>query len=884
MLRVSNKSCIRELAQKSFLACKTRNIIAIVAIALTTILFTSIFTIAMSINTSFQESNFRQVGGYAHGGFKYLTEEQFAQLKDDPLIADYAVRRLAGFATGDAFCKNQVEISFSDPNCAKWMYLDPVEGRLPQEGTNEAATDLEVLKLLGVEPQLGAEFTIPIDVDGQKTSQTFTLCGWWEKDPMIVVNHVLIPESRVNTILDEIDFVESKHQNLIGSWNMNVMFKSTHHIERNLNTILQNHGYQSSQQTEENYIAIGVNWGYTGAQIAQNMDFSMMLTIVILLLLIILTGYLMIYNIFQISVVHDIRFYGTLKTIGTTGKQIKALLRQQAGILCMIGIPIGLFLGWQVGAKLTPVILSRLNDMVIDALSMSPMIFIGAAAFSVFTVFLSCAKPGRIAARVSPIEAVRYTEGMSVSKRTRKGNQNFSVFDMAFANIRRNKSKTLVTILSLTLAVVLLQTTALFTNGFDMDKYLDQHAVSDFIVADARYFHSNWRSEEQALSPEVIETIQAQGDIKDGGVIYGQTTAVVEYIPEEYYRKLYQYRPTEEVEQNLQSAEKNEDGQVMTHVQTFGMEPYVLDRLQVVEGDVITLHEPNRHAIAAVYEQDDYGKVIPDSHWAQLGDIITLRKVDVWEYYDLETGEIYESREAARDRAYGVRPLQYTDTEFEVTALVMVPHTIGYRWYGNDQFVLNDTQFKEMTGTDDILLYAFDTTEETREDMEHFLQEDTNTNHTTCDYESKLTYQNEFQSFRTMFLMLGGILSFIIGIIGILNFFNVILTSIITRKREFAMLQSIGMTGKQLRIMLVWEGLFYALGSVLVAFVLFIVLGPLAASVLSGMFWFFTYRPTWIPLLIVTPIFALLGCIIPLIVYHSVSKQTIVERLRETED
>ena len=65
---------------------------------------------------------------------------------------------------------------------------------------------------------------------------------------------------------------------------------------------------------------------------------------------------------------------------------------------------------------------------------------------------------------------------------------------------------------------------------------------------------------------------------------------------------------------------------------------------------------------------------------------------------------------------------------------------------------------------------------------------------------------------RAMFLMLGGALSFIVGLVGVLNFFNAILTGITVRKREFAVLQSIGMTGKQLKTMLVYEGLLYALG------------------------------------------------------------------------
>ncbi|MDE6319787.1 MAG: ABC transporter permease, partial [Lachnospiraceae bacterium] len=87
-MNVSNRKCIRRLSVASFKAAKVRNIITIAAIALTTILFTVIFTVAMSIKHGFEQSNFRMAGGYNHGSFKFLTEEQFEELKDDPLIKE----------------------------------------------------------------------------------------------------------------------------------------------------------------------------------------------------------------------------------------------------------------------------------------------------------------------------------------------------------------------------------------------------------------------------------------------------------------------------------------------------------------------------------------------------------------------------------------------------------------------------------------------------------------------------------------------------------------------------------------------------------------------------------------------------------------------------
>ena len=67
-MNVSNGKCIRDLSRKSLRANRTRNLIAVLAIALTTVLFTSLFTIAMSINDGIQQNNFRQVAASPTAG------------------------------------------------------------------------------------------------------------------------------------------------------------------------------------------------------------------------------------------------------------------------------------------------------------------------------------------------------------------------------------------------------------------------------------------------------------------------------------------------------------------------------------------------------------------------------------------------------------------------------------------------------------------------------------------------------------------------------------------------------------------------------------------------------------------------------------------------
>lgn len=885
-MNVANQKCIRRLSMKSMKAAKTRNLIAILAIALTAVLFTSLFTVALSINHSIQQANFRQAGGWSHGTFKYMTEEQFQELKTDPLIRQYGLRRFLGMPDGLPFQKSHVEIGYSDANQAHWMYCDPVEGRLPAEGTNEAATDTRVLELLGVEPVLGNKFTMTFDVDGTEVTETFILSGWWKYDEAIVANHVLIPGSRAQAIYDQVGVGSGIGKDgMTGSWNMDVMLGSSLHIEQDMNKILENHDYQNEGRSMgDNYISIGVNWGYTSSQMTNNIDPITVVAIVGLLLIIIFTGYLIIYNVFQISVSNDIRFYGLLKTIGTTGRQLRRMIRQQALLLSLAGIPLGLLIGYGVGIKLTPVILSRLNGVVQDTVSASPLIFIGSALFALVTVMISCRRPGRIAAEVSPVDAVRYTEGTGHKKAIRKAQSGASLPQMAWANLGRSRNKTTVTVISLSLAVVLLNMTVTFTNGFDMEKYL-VNMVSDFIVADAGYFQTgNLWSSDRALPEDVISNLESQPGVEAGGRVYGQSSPVEEFVTEDYYRAMNsKWNDKDTLDHSVAFMEKNEEGLLADRAQLYGMERYAIDKLRVLDGDLSKLHEPGGRYVAAVYSEDDYGNAQMDSHWAKIGDTVTLRYVEEYEYYDPNTGEIFDPDNIPEDQPYRYRAKTYQDIDYEVAALISVPSSLSYRYYGTDEFVLNDQTFIRDTGTDSVMYYACDTDDESTAAMEAFLSDLTNEQVPQFDYESKATYAEEFDAFRNMVLMLGGVLSFIIGFVGVLNFLNAILTSILTRRREFAVLQSIGMTGRQLKTMLIWEGLYYALGAVAASLALSVVSGPLLSNVLGSMFWFFTYRFTVLPILCVAPIFVILGIALPLTIYRAVSRQSIVERLRETE-
>ena len=898
MMRVANKKVIRRISFESMKTGKWKNLVAVLAIALTTVLFTALFTILLSFRDGYEAHNFRRVGSYSHGGFKYLTEEQVQELSGDREIKEYGLRRIVGVAKEAPFHKNQVEISFCDENMARWMFMEPENGRLPGEGTNEAATDTTILALLGIEPVIGTEFTMTFDVDGTEVTETFVLSGYWEYDPVITANHVLIPLSRTEEIFEKYEI--SFKDEMTGTWNMDIMLNNSYRIIEKIPAILERHGYQEENRYEDNYIPTGVNWGYISSEVFGNVDITFILAVAAMLALIIFTGYLIIYNVFRISVTGDIRFYGMLKTIGATGRQLKSIIRRQAFCLSVLGIPIGLLLGWALGGGLTGIVISEMSE-VRNQVSADLWIFIGASLFSLFTVFVSCSRPGKLAASVSPVEAVRYTESEIFTKREKSGSvgKGASLSKMARANLGRSRSKTVVTVTSLALSLVLLNITVTLSKGFDMDKYLRDIKV-DFLVADASYSQFRW-DYDMGISEDMIAELERQGGIAEGGRTYGNRSGesigedgiCYQYITEEIYRSRRDYWEEERLQYWVET-ENREQGLIQDNVQIYGMEPFILDQIRVVEGDLSRLYgEGNYIAAVSHHGSDMYG------NWAEPGDKVLIRYADELEYFNPFTGEIYPDHDSIRDdEPYRTRPLGGQLVEYEVAAIVEIPTEFSYRYWFTTEFVLNADTFKEHSGTDSIMYYAFNMEEtgegsENSEDyensvdyesnMENFLADYTENVDSRCSYESKATFEASFESMKRMYIILGGVLSFIVGLVGTLNFVNVIITGVLSRKRELAILQSVGMTGKQLKSMLILEGLYYELGSVAAALLLTLVSMPLASRMMDGMFWFFSYHFTVIPILAVMPVFVLLGVWIPWAAYRFLSKRSVVERLREAE-
>lgn len=858
MRKVKNQKVIRNLSDKSFRASRTRNTIAVLAIALTSMLFTTLFTIGLGSVENFQQQTMRQSGGDSHGVIKDITMEEYEALKDHPLIKESAACEvLADNVANPEFLKRHVELWYVPEYHYPHRYLEIEEGRAPEKA-DEVLVDEVTMELLGLPKKTGQEITLSLQVgmaDPAAEDRTFTVTGILKADPAMNTGFVVTSEDYLTKYAEEIKTAEREEYAMTGRIDMDVNFSNSFNIQKKLEQVITESGY-SVTEGDKNYLSSNVNWAYVSDS-AQS-DPMTMGAVAGGLFIILLTGYLIIYNVFQISVVKDIRYYGLLKTIGTTGRQIRKIVRRQAWKLAVAGIPLGLVTGFFVGKGIVPLVVERSAYQGSDVqVSLNPWIFAGAILFSLATVWISTRKPARIAGRVSPIEAVRYTEDQNEKKKEKKGTDGGKLWRMALSNLARSKGRTVIVILSLSLSVILLNSIFTVTSSFSMDQFLKKFVVSDFLIANAEYFNSEYYGvkegiEEISLSESFIRACEEEDGFERGGRLY---------MSNEVGLEAETYQPTENVMTdengefyNMFGSEKvpyqrNEDGNYRTTF--YGLEDYPLEKAEPFESetDLSVIKEKlatGKYLLGAV-ATDDNDQVIEDEIYYHAGDHVTLVMKDG------EKRE-FEILSLIKENYYGLTNRMGSQFAFYTTADV----------------------FLSMESPDYLMSYEFDVEDGREAQFEEFLENYTTTQEPLMHYESKQKWLDEFNGLTGLFTLVGGVLTMVVGVIGILNFVNATLTGIVTRKREFAIMEAIGMTKRQLTRMLMLEGLYYAGFTILCSLAGGCLLSVTLVRILADGMWFMEYQFILWPMLIVFPILLLLGVLVPYLAYLPQRRESVV--------
>lgn len=841
-MKVKNKAIIKKLSHRMLDAKKKKNIISALAIVLTTVLFTAVFTIGGSMVKSTRESTMLQVGTSAHAGFERLTKEQFDIASKDPKIHGVSYNIYVGNAINPEFKNFPVEVRSREDLDAKYTFSEPEEGRMP-ERRNEIAASSLVLKDLGVPCELGEAVTLDILVNEKTIRQTFTLVGYWEGNQGMMVQNVNVSRAFAEEVAPtpKEPYYANK-SNYSGYIDMELNFATAWNIQKQADALMERCGFDPQQ------VKCGVNWAYETDSIEPADAF----VLAGLLLLIVLSGYLIIYNVFYLNVFHDIRFYGLLKTIGTTGRQLRKIVRKQAWRLCLFGIPAGLLIGWCAGRVLAPIMMGVLEQQV-DAYSANPLIFVGATIFTVFTVHISCIKPCRMAARISPVEAMKYT-GQKTRKKSRR-THGFHTWSMAAANLGRNKKKLALVAGSLSLSLIILNSVYTTVQGFDMDKFLESVMISDYMVTDRSIVQYLGYRELQGVTKEFEEALRNQEGVENLSEIYQSGS-----------NHVFSDTEWERMEQIMQEPEF---GEALEHLED-------LERIKESKSDFFTFYGIDEQLAEEIMVD---GKPL-DWNVFQSGDYILVNQ------YNTVTNE----NNMPLFQVGGSVKLTFengAEKEYQILGMTELPNAVGDQSYGYPfevECILPAEELKAQEGEMQPMRVIFDAKEGYEEAVTSWLKAVCDGTENSLAYKTKGDYLEEFGKMRQMYSIAGGALSLILAMIGILNFVNVITTSILSRKQEFAMMESIGMTvGQQKRIL--WaEGLFYAAITILLSVSLGSIVSYGVVKAVTAQMWMFRYQFTLTPILLSIPFLLLITWLVPEICYRRMRRATVVERLRDVEN
>lgn len=862
----NNTEVIKRLSKRYFKKNRIRNLAAILAIMLTAFLFTSITSLVFSMSSSIQLSMQMQKGSKADGDIRYLTEEQYQELQNSDFIKEAGCRRFVGFASNAS--GHMVEINYADPVQQELTFCTPTHGKAPKKA-NEIATTDQALEALGVKAKVGETVLVEFTLRGKTYQYEMVVSGWWEAandtGSLLIVSEQFVkdnPDLFINTY--------AKDREIAGTYMADVVLKDKRHIQKQLQEFALSVGGEPEQMNADNYIACSQN--QVGNAMLQP---GMMMSAIVFVLLFVVSGYLLIYNIFDISVMQDVRQYGLLRTIGTSTRQIKKIVNRQAIWLTLIGLPLGLIFGFLVSKMLLPVVMKffQANSLNAMKVSVSPFIFLIASVFTIFTVIISTRKPAKKAAKISPLEAIRYTGQENKKTKKTKRTHGAKLSYMAFSNLGRNKRRSVFIVLSMLLCIVLFNSIIVITQSMDEEKWISRSTKTDFTVYNSVAVNgvSPFQYREDGLPASVVNLINQQKGVEKERILYRNTrddsdvtvdykfedlVCIAEETEEDYVSKAY------ENGSSLRIVPGTEDGYFGN---VFGVSEAFWEDVTIYEG------EDNPDVLKEKMETGDYVIV---------GTII-----------DRLTGEAEEETQLQQQLQVGDSITFSKDGKEEKTCTILAKATVvateyetyaganGATYIGGDApfLYMSDTKFKELYEEPTIFSYSFNAGQGQKENLEGFLADFTGEN-TSVAYTSTKLLQEQLASNRNIVLLVG-------GMIGVINFTNMMVTNIITRRHEFAAMQSIGMTNRQLRRLIMDEGLYYAAGADVIGGLLAVILGTtVLKNVLnSPSMWYFTLRFTLVPALFIAVIYLILAAVIPVVVLHFFNKGSVVERLRTVQ-
>lgn len=802
-----------KLAASNIKTNKSRTVLISISVMLTTMLLTVIALSGYGFAKE-QRVNAAKRYGEHFGGYVRVSNEIYEKMKIHGEFLD--VGKMTNFASVSLEDADGI-LSYMDETAQKLGHVSTSEGTLPVK-ENEIAGQKGFFESAGFKnPRIGDRVSLSYRIgDAYVTTGEFVISGF-------------MAESEANDL-----------KKVYGAYVSEAFFENAVLEEdRSYNVVFKVKGAEelNEDQMKEKIENLAEELGLDKTQVVINTAYLMWLldpgieTIGIcsvIAILVVLFSALVIYNIFYVGIIQKVQEYGKLRALGTTKKQIKNILLKEGMILAGIGVAAGLLLGtlvsnlffqWLMGEMYKDL---SMTDMETVSVFNLPLMLL-AAAISFITVYISLIKPMRVAAGISPVEAMRYQEDSVKGKGTRNGYSSINVMRLTMSNLARNKKRTLTTIFTMGLSCVMFVVIANVAGNMDAAyEARKQVEKGDFYIAldcnanDTAYPENNLNHVQQQnlMSDEWLDQIRSLD-----GVTKVETRKAIRALRENV---------------------NGEDDELYTAVLALSKEDY--QKLEAECGiiDYDSANRNNEIVFGSDYWMDTYGY--------KIGDEVKLT------FYDGDreipmTFTLTGSTEAGS---------MFMLTQEQLEALNLTENMTVDVWVSCEKDKLASVQsaLEEMTAGSEY--YELNTYQDAY----------------------KLSNMGVVMTKGALYALLG-----IIGVIGFMNMANTLITSIITRRRELGILQAIGMTKKQLSYMLQMEGLVFTAGTLLVSLSFGNLLGYLAWMKCKAehIFGISTYSVPIAELLAMTGILFVLQMVLSGYMSGYLQKEALIERIRHQE-
>ena len=836
---------LNTLTRRSLKLNLRRTIATIIGIILSAAMICATIAIAASFQDLFVQSA-KSTDGNFHATFYDVNPEQVKYISDNAYTEVSMLSRNLGFARFDQSTREYRPYFYFkeyDATALRHMPIKLTAGRYPEKA-GELLISEEVLESGGEAYRIGE--TIAFDFGERTDTEEEPLPA---DQPFDETEQFVSTSTRAYTITGYIEKPHFEHFSSIpGFTAVAYLDPAAIGADDAVNvSILGKNPRQVYDRVPEMAAAAGVTDYAYNNEILKYMGISrneravnMLYSVAAIIILLIAVGSVtVIYNAFAISVNERKKQFGLLASTGAAPGQIRRTVFFEGVILGLIGIPLGILAGiGGIGVTLSVVnrllIGSMYSEDIALRLVLSPLVVPATAAFVALIIFISAYIPAKRAAATSPIEAIRLSSDIKIDRKTVKTSpltrRLFGIAgELALKNLKRNRRRFRTTVLSLCISIVLFISFSTFVNYAFLGTGLYYRDIPFDIMADV-----------YDLTPEAQRNIYEQVRALEGV----ERCAAIRSIHTESWLEREQFGPYLQ-ENYLENFTRTREGRYQFYFPLVTLGEDEFNRYAAENGlaaDSFRGTENFRGIL--VNKGDSYMPEAPIAEYEPLklkeGDELALTGVLVEPNNpDIVPPAVTMEIGAVTDNF----PLGVSSPDMGAANLVVSEEVFEVI----DQIMLEQSEHLMYDDHEHLQLYLIAESSSGLADKVHTICENyTDSRIYIQDVEAM---QQETKRIKTAFsIFLYGFIT-LITLIGVTNIFNTISTNVALRRREFAMLKSVGLTPRGFNRMINYESIFYGLKALLYGLPVSILISTWMYNGFGNMFKFAFFLP-WEEILI----------------------------------